>query len=138
MAVSLRDAVHANPACASALAAKDCDAIAAIMNETAVRTRPTATTLGNGTVLEVLGIPDGNTFLDFLNTTQDFRYVKPLLEQGRLEIGKTIVQQVIQSLVPAVLTQTNADKLCAVGIEPDPYTAEELHDALFNADGTEK
>lgn len=135
---SLRDAVHSNPSCADALAAKDCDAIASIMNATEARTRASDTLIGNGTVLEKLGITDGNTFLDAINANNAFRYVKPLLDQGRLEIGKALVQATIQSLVPVAISQDSADKLCALGSQPWPYTAAELHEALFNLDGTEK
>jgi hypothetical protein len=132
----LRAAVHANPACAMALSAKDCAAIAAIMSEG--RTRGNTREIGNGTILETLGIAAGNTFLDFINGSADFRYVKPLIEQGRLQIGSLLVQATVQSMVPGVLTQPQADALCALGIEPHPYTAQEICEAVFNPDGSEK
>jgi hypothetical protein len=135
---SLRDAVHAYPACAEALAAKDCDMLASIMNAGSTRTRSSGAMIGNGTVLEMLGVADGNAFLDVINNNADFRYVKPLLEQGRLEIGSALVQATVQSLVPTAISVDNANKLCALGKAPWPYTSAELHEALFNADGSEK
>lgn len=133
---SLRDLVHANPQCADALAAKDCDELARLMS--VGRVRANSREIGNGTILEVLGLATGNVVLDLINGNADYRHVKPLIEQGRLLIGSPLAQATVQSLVPAVLTQTQADALCALGLAPYPYTAQELAAALFNADGTEK
>ncbi|MRV72563.1 hypothetical protein GJ700_12680 [Duganella sp. FT92W] len=134
---SLRDQVHANPACAEALAAKDCQALAAIMS--ADRTRPNNREVGNGTILETLGLVAGNALLDVLHTDTTFRHVKPLLDQGRLLIGSPLVADVLRQLAAAnVITQAGADALIALGREPDPLTAQELAAALFNDDGTEK
>jgi hypothetical protein len=133
---ALRAAVHANPSCAEALAAKDCDALAGIMS--VGRKRASNREIGNGTVLEVLGIVAGNALLDELNSNQNYRHVKPLLEQGRLLIGTPLVQATVRSFVPTTLTQAQADALCALGLEDDPYSATDMHEALFNPDGTQK
>lgn len=133
---ALRDAVHANPACADALAAKDCDALAAIMS--AGRTRANSREIGNGTILEVLGIATGNALLDELASNTIYRHVKPLLEQGRLLIGTPLAQATVQGFAPSILTQAQADALCALGMDSNPYTAADMHEALFNRDGSEK
>ena len=90
----------------SELASKDYGAIAAALS--VGRTARTATEIGNGTVLEVMGITDGNTLLDFLFTTTDFRYVKVLLEQGRLRIDLDMVRSTLDALVPSVISLVNA------------------------------
>ena len=114
------------------LASRDFDAIAAFVS--AGRTKPSTREIGNGTILEVLGLTVGNALLDVINTAQDFRYVKPLVEQGRLTVGSALVQATVQSLVPmGVLTQPQADALCALGFDPDPVTAQQVSDELGKA-----
>ncbi len=134
--MTLRDEVHNNPDCAEALAAKDCEELARVMS--IGRTRPRTREIGNGTILEVLGLSAGNSFLDVINGNTNFRHVKPLIEQGRLLIGSALVQATIKSMVPAVITQAQSDALCALGVEPNPYSILEIADAVFNPDGTEK
>lgn len=100
------------------LAGQDTAAIAAALSVD--RTRPSGVEVGNGLVLETLGITAGNAFLDVIYNVPDFRHVRPLVEQGRLNISSPLVQATIQSLVPAVLTQPEADALCNLGCVPDP------------------
>jgi len=121
--------------CSPALiASRDFDAIAAAVS--IGRTKPNAKEIGNGTILEVLGLTVGNALLDVINTVPDFRYVKPLVEQGRLVASAPLVQATIQSLVPmGVLTQLEADALCAQGFDPDPVTAAQVNQALVSDDG---
>ena len=137
--MGLREDIHANPACTAAIAAKDCSAIAAIMS--VGRTRANSREIGNGTILEVLGITAGNLLLDTLmsdDAESPFRHVKPLIEQGRLLIGSALVQATVQSFVPNTLNQAQADSLCAIGRDANPYTVQEIAEVLFNPDGTEK
>lgn len=134
----LRAAARANVACAQPLADRDLAELARVLS--AGRTRPSSREIGNGTVLEVLGIEAGNRLLDHIQAAAELRYVKPLLEQGRLMIGSPVVQAALQSFVALgnVLTQADADKLCLLGLEPDPLTPQDVAQALFNSDGTEK
>ncbi len=72
----------------STLAAEGADeTIAQTMN---ARLTPTfvTTEIGNGLILSTVGLEVGNALLDVLNGAPDFRYIKPLLEQGRL--GTTV------------------------------------------------
>ena len=116
----------------SMLASRDFEAIAVAVS--AGRTKPNSKEIGNGTILEVLGLTTGNALLDVVNTVPDFRYVKPLVEQGRLTVGSGLVQATVQSLVPiGVLTQAQADALCALGFDPDPVTAQQVSDELGKA-----
>jgi len=133
----LRATARANPACAAPLAAKDCAALALILS--AGRTRPSATEIGYGSILEAIGIAAGNQLIDFIKGNPDLRHVVPLLEQGRLRIGSPVTQAAVQSFVAAgAVSQANADTLCALGREPAPLTLLEVADALYNPDGSEK
>lgn len=134
---ALRAVARANPACAVPLAAKDCAALALLLSVD--RTRQSATEIGYGTILEVIGIAAGNQLIDFIKGNPELRHVVPLLEQGRLRIGSPVTQEAVQSFVgAAAVTQANADKLCALGGEPAPLTPLEVADALYNPDGSEK
>lgn len=134
---TLRAATRADPACGGPLAAKDCAALAQILS--AGRTRPSATEIGYGTILEVIGIAAGNQLIDHIKGNPDLRHVVPLLEQGRLRIGSPVAQAAVQSFVAAgAVIQADADMLCALGREPAPLTAVEVAEALFHPDGTEK
>lgn len=135
---SLRDLVHSTPECATALAEKDCDTLVELMNNLHPRTKPSTVSIGNGTVLDVLGFAAGTTFLASIFDNQQYRFVVPLLEQGRLEIFNQTAQQAIQSFVPSLLTQEQANKLLALGFVTYPYDVVEMHEALFYPDGTEK
>ena len=120
---------------AALIASRDYDAIAAAVN--VGRTKPNTREIGNGTILEVLGLATGNSLLDVINTVPDFRYVKPLVEQGRLTVGSPLVQSTVQALVPmGVLKQAEADALCALGFDADPVTALQVNQALVSDDGT--
>ena len=117
------------------IASRDFEAIATAVS--AGRTKPNAKEIGNGTILEVLGLTTGNALLDVVNNVSDFRYVKPLVEQGRLVASAPLVQATVQSLVPmGVLTQLEADALCAQGFDLDPVTAAQVNQALVSDDGT--
>jgi hypothetical protein len=135
--MGLREDILTNPACAAAVAEKDCEAIAAVMS--AGRKRGNAREIGNGTILEVLGLATGNALLDAINATPDFRYVKMLLDQGRLKIGSQLVQDALDGFVNAeLLTVAQGAALQALGLEDYPYTPQEVAEALFNPDGSLK
>ena len=134
--MGLREEILANPACDEALAARDCHVLARIMS--IGRTRTNNREIGNGTILEVMGLTAGNALLDVINNNVDFRYVKPLVEQGRLLIGSALVHATLQSMVPAVISQVEADCLIALGFDPVALTPQEVAAAVFNTDGTLK
>lgn len=135
--MSLRDEVHANPACAAALVAKNFQLITHIMS--VGRVKPNFREVGTGTILDVLGLTVGTAVIDAVYTVPAYKYVRPLIEQGRLHVGSPLVKAALQQLVGGeVLSQAGADALVALGYEPNPYTYAEMEDALFNKDGTEK
>jgi hypothetical protein len=135
---ALRVVVRADQACVQAYADRDLGTLAAILS--VGRTRPSALEIGNGMILQALGVEAGNKLLDHIASADELRYVRPLLDQGRLTIGASVVQVALQSFValPDVLSQTDADRLCALGLEPDPLTPQDVAGALYNPDGTQK
>lgn len=94
------------------------------------RTQIVPTEIGNGTILETIGLTAGNALLDVINAAPDFRYVKPLLEQGRLRVDSALVHGTLDSLVPSVLTQVQADALKNLAVKPDPVSAQDVAKAL--------
>lgn len=134
---ALRATARENPACAQAYADRDLNALAALLS--AGRTRASLLEVGNGTIIATIGFEAGNTLLDHISTDPTMRYVKPLLDQGRLRVGSPVAQGAIQGFANAgVISQEDASKLCALGLEPDPLTPQDVADALFNTDGSEK
>lgn len=97
------------------------------------RTRPNQREIGNGTILDVLGLTKGNALLDLIHGNPQFKYVVPLLDQGRLIVSSTLVASTIQSLVPALLTQEEADALLSIGHTADPVTWEQCQAAFIEA-----
>lgn len=132
----LRQAAHDRPDCAAALAAKDCEALAALLSDG--RTCGNEREVGYGTIIETIGIESGNQLIDFLKAAEPMRHVVPLLDQGRLRIGSPLVQSTLQSFVGGPIDQADADALCALGLQPDPLTARQVAEALFHEDGSEK
>lgn len=118
------------------LASRNPQAIAAAVS--AGRTRPSATEIGNGTILEVLGLELGTAVLDIINGTATYKYVVPLLEQGRLRIGSSVAQDAVQAFVTAkVLSQEQADALKVLGTEPAPVSYDEVARACYDDNGKE-
>jgi hypothetical protein len=134
--INLRNAIKANPDCAPYITAKDPFTIAKIMS--VGLKRPTDYEIGNGRILQVLGITVGSAFLDVINSNDVYRYVRPLLETGRFLIGAPEAQAAVQAFVPAVLTQEQADAICDLGMESYEYSAQEISNIMFNDDGSEK
>lgn len=98
------------------------------------RTRKNHREIGNGTILEVLGLTTGNAMLDAINNTAEYRYVKPLIEQGRLIVSSDLVTAAINSLVGAsIMTRQQGDSLIAVGQDPAPVSVADVINALKGA-----
>lgn len=135
---ALRAQAHADEACAQPLLERNLVELARILS--VGRTRASAREIGNGMILEALGVEAGNKLLDHIASADELRHVRPLLEQGRLTIGAPVVLAALQSFVdiPDVLSQADADKLCALGFDPDPLTPQDVAEALYNPDGTQK
>lgn len=132
----LHTRAHADPKCAAPLAARDCAALAVLLSDG--RTCSNDREIGYGTILEAIGIEAGNQLIDFIQGQDDLRHVKPLLEQGRLRIGSALVQATLRAMGDAVIAPADVETLCALGQRPDPLTAQQVAEALFHPDGSEK
>lgn len=132
----LRQAARSNPACADALEMRDCELIASILSTG--RTRSNGREIGYGVILETIGIQAGNRLIDFIQDQTELRHVVRLLANGWLSIGSPLAQGALQSFVPIAISQEDANKLCALGIEHAPYTAQQVAASLYNSDGSDK
>lgn len=119
------------------IASRDCHAIAAAVN--VGRKRPNKKEIGYGSIIEAVGFEVGNTISDELTSNPIYRYVKPLLEQGRLLIGSVMVWTALDGMVANnLISKDTADKLKALGLEDAPVDFLEVSEALFNRDGSIK
>lgn len=111
------------------IAAKEHGQIAALVS--AGRTRPSSREIGNGTILETIGLTHGNAMLDVIYNDANFRHVKPLLEQGRLIVGSPLVVATIQGMAAnGVIPAAARDALLALTVEPAPVSVQEVIKAM--------
>jgi hypothetical protein len=128
--------VQSDPALAAAYANRELDMLAALLSEG--RTRFNGATIGNGIILDVLGMEKGTAVLDMIHATPAYKYVITLLDQGRAEPRTTAFQDALAALVAGqAITQDEASKLLATAQEPDPVTRMDVKDALFDDAGNE-
>ena len=118
------------------VAARDYAAIAAALSVGRVKANPTA--IGKGTIIGVLGMATGNAFLDVIDNVADYRHVKDIIQNAAFDVSLTVSKAGIDAMVPAVLTQAQADALKALGEVPDPVTAADVEVAMKNPDGSNK
>jgi len=132
----LRMRAHSDPACAVALAARDCAALAERLS--IGRTCNNELEIGYGTILEEIGISAGNLLIDHIRADPDMRHVVSLLERSLVRIGSPLVQATLRGLGADVISSTDVETLCALGQQPDPLTPQQVAEALFNPDGSKK
>ena len=107
----------------------DHGAIAAALS--AGRTRLVYTEVGHGTILEQIGLAAGNALLDAIYATPDFRHVRPLLEQSRLDVAAPLVRAALDGFATAgVITTAQAAALKALAERPDPVSSQQVTQAL--------
>lgn len=114
------------------IAARDFHAIAAKVS--VGRKAPSGLKIGKGTIVKAIGLTAANAFLDIVDTAPDFRHVKHLLVTGELDASDSLIADVINPMVPSVLTAAQAATLIALGERDDPvdWTAVQ---AAFDAQG---
>ena len=79
------------------------------------------TEIGIGLILQTIGVASGNALLDAIKATPDFRYVWPLLEQGRLRLDSPVTLGALDQLVGGgVITQAESDALKALAQKEVP------------------
>lgn len=115
---------------AELITAKEHGQIAAIVSVDRTRANRNVE-VGNGTILETIGLTAGTVLLDAIHATPSMKYVLPLLDQGRLKIGSELVQGSIDAFVTAtVITADQGNALKALGKEPAPVSVQEVIEAL--------
>ena len=118
----------------SVTASRNTQAIADVLS--VGRTRPTMREIGNGLVLEVLGIYSGNDVLDAVASDVNLRNVRPLLEQGRLVASSELVAAWLGGLAASdIITRAQADAVIALGFEPAPVSEFEVRCACWSDNG---
>jgi hypothetical protein len=110
------------------LAARNDAKIAEILS--ASRTRLAPTKVGNLAVLKTLGIAAGNVLLDAIYLNATYRYVRPALESNNLDVSDPLVRATLDSLVPATITQVQADAIKNLALVPDPVTVDQVSAAI--------
>jgi hypothetical protein len=138
---ALRAEIHANADCAAAMAAKDCQAMADIVSAGRVRLAPRL--IGVGAVMSALGGVRGAQILKSIqgqatqNPMVEFAWM--LLDRGALDIGDAETHAQLDILAGAgMMTSGEAGKLKALGMAPDPVSAQDVARAVFHDDGTLK
>ena len=128
--VELRAKALGDPACAPFIESRDCQKLAELLS--VGRTKLNNVEIGYGTILEVVGIADGNALIRNIKADTNFEFVVPLMDQGRLRIGSPVAQGAVQSFVArGWITQPQADAIKTVGRSPDPVTPMDVAAALF-------
>lgn len=116
------------------LATRDHHAIAAAVSNG--RTRPTNREIGNGLVIETVGLDVGNKILDAVAAAPEMRHVRPLLEQGRLSSSSPLMAQWLSGLAAGgTIPAEAAEALIALGCEPAPVTEEDVRRACWSDAG---
>lgn len=130
-AEEIRAAIAASPELrALASTPHPTQALAAALS--AGRVKLVATEIGNGLILSTIGLAAGNALLDVLNTVAEFRYVRPLLDQGRLDVSTPLVRAALDGLT----TPEAAAALRALAERPDPVSELAVRQAIYNDDGS--
>lgn len=113
---------------------RDAQAIADVLNAGRVRREPRE--VGNGLILEALGMTEGNALLDVLSTAPDFRHVWPLVVSGRLDITTAEVAAALAGLeATGVVSAAGVEKLLALADVPCPLSEFEVRCAIWADDG---
>lgn len=138
--MTLRDEILANPSCATALAARDCDELARICS---IERRVLQTRFVTArTVLAECGA-SGAALLDKLDsaggTNSAVKWAMVFLRQDSgLDVGHPATQYLLSALVPGTLTQVEAGQLKALAMLPAPLNSQQIAEAMFHPDGSAK
>lgn len=138
---ALKAEIEAKPECADAVAAKDLDAIAAIISEG--RTNRQSRYVTARTILAECG-ELGPGILDALEAVAPVnsavRWALDFLKQNSgLDVGNAVTQIMIDQLVSAgALTQPQGDALKNLAVRRAPVSRLDVEAALFNPDGSAK
>ena len=139
--MSLRDEVHANPACASALAARDCEALAAIMSSgrTAIKPISAAKALTWAAAGPMAAIVDASNEVGNAARSSAQSFLRSLASGMEVGLDNADVLAAFQGWKAlALITAAEYDSLMAMALVAAPVTAQDIAAAVYNADGSEK
>ena len=95
------------------------------------RTKLVKTEIGIGTILDVMGLAAGNAFLDFVFTNNDFRYVKEVITDSKLDLALESVRTQIDLLVAGgVIPQEPATALKNLAVTEDKISSYDVASAF--------
>lgn len=94
------------------------------------RTKLVPTEVGTGTIIETLGLTAGNVLLDAIYANSNFKYIKNLLDQGRLRIDSQMVRATLDSFVGNGLTSSQVEALKNLAVQPDPVSTQQVTQAF--------
>ncbi len=141
--MTLRDEIHANPACAVALAARDCHELARIMSVGRTRT----------VKIPIADIQDlmhaTGAWWDIAAVADNPAHVAQKAARAVVDVASArydhidtkipMVGQMLGALVTGgVISQAIFDQIMAMAVAPDPLTAQDVAAALYNDDGSDK
>jgi hypothetical protein len=130
--MSLLDEILALPA--ELRAQQDTQAIADALSVGRVALRTVL--VGNGQILSTLGLAAGNVLLDALGSLPDYRHVRPMLEQGTLDIANPLVRAGLDGLVAAnVLAADGAAALKALAEYPETISEQAVRAVCWSDNG---
>jgi hypothetical protein len=133
----IRDAIVTDPALQALAAARNDAGLADALS--VGRTKQVPVDVGNGTLLDVLGLTVGNALIDLIHNTASYRYVVPLLDQGRLRLDSPLVQGTLAQLTGqqiaagVTLDAVHVAALNALCVVDDPVSTDEVSAALNEA-----
>lgn len=142
--MNIRERILARPDLTPLRDARDIDGLAAALS--VGLTRPKETVIGDGTILEAFmaelgddGLEAGNVFLDWFRNEPLFRHAVRMLDRGELRLDKPGTRSILSNLVElGKMPQAVFDYLVDLSTEPGMVTRDEVNEAMFNPDGTEK
>lgn len=138
--MSIRERILTRPDLAQARAARDIDALAAGLNQQPALALTTRYVTARTILAECAGGAEILAALDAAAAgSTPVKYAVQFLGQNSgLNVGDAATQAMIDALTPAVLTQEQADAVKALAMLPAYVTREQVNDAMFNPDGSEK
>jgi hypothetical protein len=101
------------------------------------RTQASRLLIGKGDIISLIGFSAGNAALDAVDAAPDFRHVRHLLTEGRMDCSLPMFAGALAGLVAGgALTQADADLLHALGQSPDLVSEFDVRCAIYADDGS--
>lgn len=98
--------------------------------------------LGKGTILEKLGFEVGNAVCDLIDTLPNYRHIKHLLSEARLDLGVSLTREALialtgQQIAPGVIfTSDHRDAVLGLALKNYSTSEYEVRCAIYNDDGS--